>query len=233
MANKGTDLYVAYRFVKELSTPFDKTDAFSLGLIDAKGKLLKRPKTQAEKKAYNPFVRLIFNVKRALGRAGLGNRLSSFAAAMFLMKEESSDDQRLNFLCDNEYVLNSSMLRCRAELGRLRPDLVILEDAPTNAVGGGAIAGTDDNPPVRKKQKSYSFIRRINNSDVYMVDKNTFAAAKVGRRKGYAMEEISDEFAETLKEHQVNDVGRPLIIQCDETNELLFVAYGHRKPRGI
>ncbi len=29
----------------------------------------------------------------------------------------------------------------------------IQEDAPTNAVGGGAIAGANGDPPVRKRQK--------------------------------------------------------------------------------
>ena len=32
--------YVAYRFLRLLTTPFEKTDAFKLGVIDADGKLL-------------------------------------------------------------------------------------------------------------------------------------------------------------------------------------------------
>jgi len=31
------DLFVSYRFLKLLTTPFEKTDAFKLGVIDKKG----------------------------------------------------------------------------------------------------------------------------------------------------------------------------------------------------
>jgi len=36
------DIFVAYKFIKILTTPFDKTDAYKLGLIDEKGKILKK-----------------------------------------------------------------------------------------------------------------------------------------------------------------------------------------------
>ena len=36
------DSLIAYRILKLLVTPFDKTDAYKLGIIDAKGKELKR-----------------------------------------------------------------------------------------------------------------------------------------------------------------------------------------------
>ena len=34
---RAIDLFVTYRFLKLLTTPFNKTDAFKLGIIDAEG----------------------------------------------------------------------------------------------------------------------------------------------------------------------------------------------------
>ena len=39
---KFVDSIIAYRILKLLVTPFDQTDAYKLGIIDAKGKELKR-----------------------------------------------------------------------------------------------------------------------------------------------------------------------------------------------
>ena len=34
---RAIDMFVTYRFVKLLTQPFDKTDAFKMGIIDDKG----------------------------------------------------------------------------------------------------------------------------------------------------------------------------------------------------
>ena len=43
--SKPVDLYVLYRFIKAIATPFNETDAFKQGIVDEKGKLLKKPNT--------------------------------------------------------------------------------------------------------------------------------------------------------------------------------------------
>ena len=52
---RAADLVYTFRFLKLLVTSFDKTAAFKLGIIDEKGKRLKKPKTpeeiQAEKES--------------------------------------------------------------------------------------------------------------------------------------------------------------------------------------
>ena len=42
---KAIDLFVTYRFLKLLTTPFKKTDAFKLGIIDEKGHRILKPKS--------------------------------------------------------------------------------------------------------------------------------------------------------------------------------------------
>ena len=69
MASALMDNIIAARLLYMLVTPFDKTDAYRLGIVDAKGKLLKHAKdlnTQAEKDAFNYLTRLIFNLKRLI-----------------------------------------------------------------------------------------------------------------------------------------------------------------------
>ena len=52
------DLYMVYEFVKRLSTPFNETKAFKLGLIDDKGKRLKKASSRDEKNAMTYYDRL-------------------------------------------------------------------------------------------------------------------------------------------------------------------------------
>ena len=40
---RAIDLFVTYRFLRLLTTPFEDTDAFKLGIIDEKGNRIKLP----------------------------------------------------------------------------------------------------------------------------------------------------------------------------------------------
>ena len=53
--NRAIDLFVVYRFLKLLVTPWDKQEAFKQGIIDKNGKLLKKSrqlKTDDEKSSF-------------------------------------------------------------------------------------------------------------------------------------------------------------------------------------
>ena len=72
---RAIDLFVTYRFLKLLTTPFNKTDAFKLGIIDADGNRVKKPKstqpaieltTTEQKSAYTILHKLVFNIKKIL-----------------------------------------------------------------------------------------------------------------------------------------------------------------------
>ena len=89
----AVDLFITYKFVKLLVTPWKKTDAFNAGVIDDKGKLLIKVKdqTSAQKKTYTIFERLVFNIKRILEKIPFGSsRIKSYAAALYLLKEETN-----------------------------------------------------------------------------------------------------------------------------------------------
>ena len=87
------NLATAYFFVKKMATPFKKTKAFKLGIIDEKGKILKQMKdleTDEERKAYTLLDRVIWNIKKLMSFIpGGGSMLAGVAAATaLLMKEE-------------------------------------------------------------------------------------------------------------------------------------------------
>ena len=88
------NLYFIYKFLRILTTPFDKTEAFELGIVDAKGKILKRRKklkTQKEKDSYTTMHMLVWKLKRLLEKIPFGkSRLASYAAALWLIKEQHS-----------------------------------------------------------------------------------------------------------------------------------------------
>ena len=88
------DLFVTYRFIKLLVTPFDKQDAFKRGLIDDKGyRTEKKVETPEDKSSYTVLHKLIFNIKRLMGKVpGLGSRLGTYAAALFLLKDTFKEE---------------------------------------------------------------------------------------------------------------------------------------------
>ena len=94
MASRGIDFLITYRVVKMLVTPFEKQEAFKFGIIDEKGKVLKKYKslkTEKERKSYTLLHRFVFNLKRILQRVGLGSKLGSFGVALaLLIKEDKS-----------------------------------------------------------------------------------------------------------------------------------------------
>ena len=87
------DTFVAYKFIKILVTPWKKTDAYKLGIIDGDGNILKKRKdlkTGTEKKAYTIVHTLIWNIKKLLDKLpATSTKLGSFAVALWLLKEKT------------------------------------------------------------------------------------------------------------------------------------------------
>jgi len=89
---RGADLVYTFRFLRLLTTPFEKTRAFELGIIDKDGKRDKKGvpyiDTPEKKSAYTAFHRIVFNIKKLLAKApGGSSKIASYAAALFLIKE--------------------------------------------------------------------------------------------------------------------------------------------------
>jgi len=133
------DALVAYRILKLLVTPWKKTKAYQLGIIDEKGKVLIKSRqivNQTQRKAYTLLIRFVFNLKRMLQRVGLGGRFGTYAAAAiaFLKEEyELGDDvekELYNHLKENgfEFEMNEQYGEPLVEGSyKLRNDICDLE----------------------------------------------------------------------------------------------------------
>ena len=76
---RAIDLFVTYRFLKILTTPFEKMDAYKFGIIDEKGNRIKKPSstkpavelaTSELKNSYTILHKLVFNIKKIFGKDG-------------------------------------------------------------------------------------------------------------------------------------------------------------------
>ena len=95
---RAIDALIAFRLIKLLVTPFNKTKAFKLGIIDEKGKVLIKsrqinklpfPQRTEARKAYTMLIRFVFNLKRLLSKVGIRGPIgSATAAAIAFFKEE-------------------------------------------------------------------------------------------------------------------------------------------------
>jgi hypothetical protein len=161
MASKAVDLILIYQFLKRLTTPFDKTEAYELGIIDKDGKKIKDPQTKEEEDAYGYFDRLVFNIKKLIEKVPGGkSRLASYAAALYLIRE--SANPKANYT-EQELVEGwiSAMDQLEESTGKTLNEL--LEEAPANATGAN-VAGTGDDPvhwkPDARKKEMKAFLRR-------------------------------------------------------------------------
>ena len=172
--SQAVDIFLVYQFIKRLAMPFNETKAFELGLIDEKGKRLKKASSKEEKNAMTYFDKLIFNLKRVLAKVtGIESKFTTFAAALFLLKEsEKPKDQRRQFISESDFF------DFKRENAVLIESLLLTEDAPANAVGSGNIAGAGDgeDPPMRKKV--IANYKKKNKAQANTVGRKTYSAIR-------------------------------------------------------
>ncbi len=143
---RAIDLFVTYRFIKLLVTPFEKTEAFKLGIIDKTGNRVLPPRdpktnirvmraeplrTVEEKNAYTILHKLVFNIKKIFGKVpGLRTKLGTYAAALFLLKDtfkESVDDpdvfekEFMKYLKEEGYEIDDSISEEVIGFGEILP----------------------------------------------------------------------------------------------------------------
>ena len=123
---RAIDLFVTYRFIKLLVTPFEKQEAYKLGVIDKNGNRILIPGTNkptilntiAEKNSYTVLHKLVFNIKKIFGKVpGLRTKLGTYAAALFLLKDTFKEDvdpkmwerEFLKYLKENNFELDNTI----------------------------------------------------------------------------------------------------------------------------
>jgi hypothetical protein len=157
------DNLIAYRILSMLIRPFSETDAFKLGIIDDKGKNLKKTstlRTSAEKNAYSYLHRLVFNMKKILIKLPGGeSRLKSMVAALWLIKEYYESKERTTSLMEERFTrlmekLDSGVVLVEEEIIVSK---FLSEEAPVNNTAGAAVS----EPKIdRRNIKKYQMLAR-------------------------------------------------------------------------
>lgn len=108
------DLFVTYRFLRLLTTPFEKTDAYKFGIIDKNGnrikkKLSSKPEveltTSELKNSYTILHKLVFNIKKIFAKVpGLRTKLGTYAAALFLLKDTLKENLQDPKILEKEFL---------------------------------------------------------------------------------------------------------------------------------
>ena len=93
---RAIDLLITYRVIKLLVTPWEKHEAFKFGIIDKKGKVLRKYrelKDRKEKESYTVLIRFIFNLKRMMEKIPGGkSKIGSYAvAALVFLREDAQN----------------------------------------------------------------------------------------------------------------------------------------------
>ena len=158
------DLYLAYRFLKNLVLPFEKWEAYKTGVIDKNGAILipKNKRNSQQNYSLGYFDVIGMNLKKLLGKLPGGqSAIASYAAALLLLREYNKvneiKEETLSEDIDLEW-LQAEFDDCMLEAQKLFDEEAVEEEGePTNNVSGGAIAGlgvgAKGEPPVKPRNK--------------------------------------------------------------------------------
>ena len=164
---RAIDLFVTYRFIRLLTTPFEKTDAFKMGIIDKDGNRTDKKLYKIEERnAYTVLHKLVFNIKKLFGKVpGLRTKVGTYAAALFLLKdtfkEHVEDPQMfekefLKYLKENNIELDDSIVEeVTLDNGKLSKGIYVLtqdvvtggEEDEIEALEGDEVEVFEDTAP--------------------------------------------------------------------------------------
>ena len=172
---RAIDLFVTFRFLRLLTTPFEKTDAYKFGIIDKDGNRVKKPKstkpavelaTSELKNSYTILHKLVFNIKKLFAKVpGLRTKVGTYAAALFLLKDtfkehvedpDMFEKEFMKYLKENDIELDNEISEEVIGFGEILPkgeyvlknDILNKEEEELTAKKGDKVIAYDDEPPV-------------------------------------------------------------------------------------
>jgi hypothetical protein len=172
---RAIDLFVTYRFLRLLTTPFEQTNAFKLGIIDKSGnrimkKGIKKPLvdlvTSEQKGAYTILHKLVFNIKKLFNKVpGLRTKVGTYAAALFLLKDtfkehvedpDMFEKEFVKYLKENNVEFDNEISEDVIGFGEILPkgqyvlvaDILNKEEEELTAKKGDKVIAYEDEPPI-------------------------------------------------------------------------------------
>ena len=172
---RAIDLFVTYRFIRLLTTPFQKTDAYKLGIIDENGNRIRQPNstkpavelaTIEQKNSYTILHKLVFNIKKLFAKVpGLRTKVGTYAPALFLLKDtfkehvedpDMFEKQFMKYLKENDVEFDDSISEEVIGFGEILPkgeyvlvnDILNKEEEELSAKKGDKVIAFDDEAPI-------------------------------------------------------------------------------------
>ena len=172
---RAIDLFVTYRFLKLLTTPFSKMDAFKYGIIDKDGNRIKKENsdevavdltTSQLKNSYTILHKLVFNIKKIFAKIpGLRTNVGTYAAALFLLKDTFKESvehpdvfekEFIKFLKEKNVELDGEISEEVVGFGEVLPkgeyilkqDILNKEEEELTAKAGDKVIAFEDEAPV-------------------------------------------------------------------------------------
>ena len=172
---RAIDLFVSYRFLKLLTTPFKRTDAFKLGIVDENGNRITKKDSDAvavelattqQKNAYTILHKLVFNIKKLFNKVpGLRTKVGTYAAALFLLKDTFKEhvenpnffeSELIKYLKENNIEFDNEISEEVVGFGEILPkgnyvlvnDILNKEDEEISATKGDLVMTFEDQSPV-------------------------------------------------------------------------------------
>ena len=172
---RAIDLFVTYRFIKLLTTPFNRTEAFKLGIIDKDGNRILQPNstqpavelaTAQLQNAYTVLHKLVFNIKKIFAKVpGLRTKVGTYAAALFLLKDtfkehvedpDMFEKEFMKYLKENDVEFDNSISEEVIGFGEILPkgeyvlvnDILNKEEEELTAKKGDKVIAFDDEAPI-------------------------------------------------------------------------------------
>ena len=172
---RAVDLFVTYRFIKLLTTPFNKTDAYKFGIIDDGGNRIREKNssrvkveltTSELKNSYTILHKLVFNIKKIFLKLPiLKSKIGTYAAALFLLKDtfrehvENPDvfeKEFMKYLKENNIEFDDEISEEVIGFGEVLPkgeyvlvnDILNKEEEELSAKKGDKVIAYEDEAPV-------------------------------------------------------------------------------------
>lgn len=244
------DNLLAFRILYSLIKPFNKTDAFALGIIDANGNVLKHGdelKTQEEKDAFTYLDKLCFNLKRLLAKLpGGSSMLSSLVAAYFLIKE-NAESNNCNSIEEQFLLLRAKLDNdtCMIEEQLLVEKFIcLMHDEVFGELNEDGEGGTGVGTPVNntsqvfmpkmpigavKRRNNWKDLPKVFGAHAFEVSGDAYNGVKNAKAKGsrwddhFKPAESDTETFDKIKQYSKTYSKRPILIKHKEHDAYQYI----------
>lgn len=197
------DTFMLLGFLRKLTSSFEGWPSYKSGVIDGSGNILipEKERTYEQKASLTKFDVLVLNLRKLLAKIpGGGSRLATFAAALYLLREDKEYENLQLIEEELRHIIAQDQLH------------VIMEEV-TNSVSGGAIAGTDD-PPKFAGHRVFD----VSSSTIH---KSRFGKKPKSRYKKYIDE--NDEEFENIRSFAKKNPKESIVLRDKSSGQMIFL----------